>query len=172
MSTTAYIGFGSNLGDRQLQFDRAIQVLGSRPGTIVVGTSRLYQTKPVALVDNGPKFLNAVIAVETDLSARDLAQHMRAVEMTLGKSPSHRSDMSRSIDLDLLLYGNETVSIDGLEIPHPRMHLRGFVLVPLAELAPAARVPTFHCTVAELVESLSEEELAGVNLWTPPCGKV
>ena len=71
--------------------------------------------------------------------------------MALGKSPSHRSDKSRSIDLDLLLYGTERVSTEGLEVPHPRMHLRGFVLVPLAELAPTAVVPTFHCTVADLV---------------------
>ncbi len=166
MSPKAYIGFGSNLGDRQLQFQSAIQALGALPGTVVTGASRLYETDPVSLVDNGPKFLNAVIALETELSASDLAQHMRAVEMALGKSPSHRSDLSRPIDLDLLLYGNERIGIDGLEIPHPRMHLRGFVLVPLAELAPAAVVPTFQRTVADLVGSLSEEEVAGVKLWS------
>ncbi len=163
MSPTAYIGFGSNLGDRQLQFLAAVQALGRLPGTTVTGTSRLYETDPVSLSDNGPKFLNAVIGLETDLSPHDLARHMRVIELDLGKSPSHRSHMSRPIDLDLLLYGEEVSSDDTLTIPHPRMHLRGFVLVPLAELAAEARVPTFGCTVEVLVRGLSKEELAGVR---------
>ena len=165
MSAAVYIGFGSNLGDRQHQFEAALQALGQVPGTAITGTSRLYETDPVFLSDNGPKFLNAVIALETDLSPQDLARQMQAIELELGKSPSHRSDMSRAIDLDLLLYGEEVFSDDGLTIPHPRMHKRGFVLVPLAELAAEVAVPTLGCTVGDLLRGLSEEELAGVRLY-------
>jgi 2-amino-4-hydroxy-6-hydroxymethyldihydropteridine diphosphokinase len=164
MSRSVYIGFGSNLGDRKLIFHETLRALRNLPKTLVTGKSRLYETDPVGLSDQGPKFLNAVIALETDLSPRELIDRMRSIEAALGKSASHRSDQSRPIDLDLLLYGEEHFLDDTVEIPHPRMHNRAFVLLPLAELAPKVFVPTFRCTVEDLVRKLSDREIAGVQI--------
>jgi 2-amino-4-hydroxy-6-hydroxymethyldihydropteridine diphosphokinase len=166
MSPSAYIGFGSNLCDREAKFKDALQALGDFPATTVKGHSRLYETEPIGLSDNGFKFLNAAIALETGLSPIELIKMMRDVEVKLGKSLSHKSDMSRVIDLDLLLYGDQHISRDGLEVPHPRMHHRAFVLMPLAEIAPHALHPVLGCTVGRLLETLSAENLAGCTPWT------
>jgi 2-amino-4-hydroxy-6-hydroxymethyldihydropteridine diphosphokinase len=163
MSASAYIGFGSNLGDRKAKFHEALRALEDLPGTDVKARSRLYETDPVGLSDHGPKFLNAVILVETDLSPWELIGSMRSIELALGKSVCHRSDKSRVIDLDLLLYGDAHFQEDGLEIPHPRMNDRAFVLAPLAELAPNIFIPALGRTVEDLFRLLPERELAGVR---------
>ena len=108
MSPSAYIGFGSNLGDRESKFKEALRALGSLPVTIVKAHSRLYETEPMGLSDHGFKFLNAAVALETDLSPVELMKMIRDIELDLGKSPSHRSDMSRVIDLDLLFVRGRT----------------------------------------------------------------
>jgi 2-amino-4-hydroxy-6-hydroxymethyldihydropteridine diphosphokinase len=160
---TAYIGFGSNLGDRELKFKEVLREFGRLVGISVIRSSRLYETDPVGLSDEGSQFVNAVLAVRTDLSPRELMARLREIERRLGKSPAHRSDLSRSIDLDLLLFGNLSLKGTDLEIPHPRMHTRGFVLVPIAEIAPDVVHPTLDCTVSELLERISPKELQGVR---------
>ena len=160
---TAYIGFGSNVGDRELKFKEVLRELGRLVGISVIKSSRLYETDPVGLSDEGSQFVNAVLAVRTDHSSRELMARLREIELKLGKSPDHRSDLSRSIDLDLLLFGNLSLKESDLEIPHPRMHTRGFVLVPIAEIAPDAVHPTLDCTVSELLGRISPKELQGVR---------
>lgn len=161
--STVYIGFGSNLGDRESKFKEALQELDRSGEISVTRSSRLYETEPVALSDQGPSFINAVIEAETDLPPRELMARLRDMELKLGKSPTHQSDLSRTIDLDLLLFGDLKIKETDLEIPHPRMHSRGFVLVPLAELAAHAIHPVLGCTVDELLSKIPAEEIQGVR---------
>ncbi len=163
MTVAAYIGFGANLGDRAGTFRTASQALAAAPGIVVKELSRLYETEPVGLTDDGSAFLNAVIAVETELSPRDLMSAMHKIELDLGKDPAHRSDRSRYIDLDLLLYGEQAIQEDGMLVPHPRMHARAFVLLPLAEVAPDAAVPFLGGSVRDLLHNLTEKDLKGVR---------
>ena len=132
--TVAYVGLGSNLGDREATIRAAIAAL---PGLVAVSTLR--ETDPVGVVDQ-PRFLNGAARVETDLSARQLLDALLAIERELGRERRERWG-PRTIDLDLLLYGDTAVAEDGLTVPHPRLHERRFVLEPLAELDPALVVP-------------------------------
>lgn len=163
MGATAYIGFGANLGDRAAKFDEALLALGLLPFTKLTAHSRLYQSEPEGLSDGGPQFLNAAIAIETALSPEDLMSEIRDIELRLGKSLSHRSDMSRVLDLDLLMYGDKRVKEGSLEVPHPRMHRRAFVLAPLAEIAPQAIHPVLGHTVRELMNLLPAGEIEKVE---------
>jgi 2-amino-4-hydroxy-6-hydroxymethyldihydropteridine diphosphokinase len=132
--TTAYVGLGANLGDREATIRAAVAAL---PG--VVAVSSLLETDPVGVVDQ-PGFLNGVAALETGLSARELLDTLLAVERALGRERRERWG-PRTIDLDLLLYGGEAIDEPGLTVPHPRLHERRFALEPLAELAPEALIP-------------------------------
>jgi 2-amino-4-hydroxy-6-hydroxymethyldihydropteridine diphosphokinase len=132
--TLAYVGVGSNLGDREATIRAAIDSL---PG--VVAVSELRETDPVGVTEQ-PPFLNGAVAVETDLSARELLDALLTIERVLGRERRERWG-PRTIDLDLLLYGGETVEEPGLSVPHPRLHERRFALEPLAELDPELVVP-------------------------------
>jgi 2-amino-4-hydroxy-6-hydroxymethyldihydropteridine diphosphokinase len=132
--TLAYVGVGSNLGDREATIRAAIDSL---PG--VVAVSELRETDPVGVTEQ-PPFLNGAVAVETDLSARELLDALLTIERGLGRERRERWG-PRTIDLDLLLYGGETVEEPGLSVPHPRLHERRFALEPLAELDPELVVP-------------------------------
>ena len=157
MTVTAYIGFGANLGNPVLKFDEAVHELGSVDGVILLGKSSLYETKPVGLVDDGPNFVNAVIVVETDLTAEAMINEMRGIERKLGKSSNHRSDLSRVIDLDLLFYGSEIINSDDLVVPHPRLLQRFFVLGPMAEVAADFVHPIEKKSMKELLEMIGPE---------------
>jgi 2-amino-4-hydroxy-6-hydroxymethyldihydropteridine diphosphokinase len=127
----AFVGLGSNLGDRLDLLRRAVALLGQAEGVAVVRSSRVYETDPVGPPQ--PRYLNAVVEVSTTLSARDLLDACLAVERRLGRVRSERWG-PRTIDLDLLTLADERIDLPGLVVPHPRMHERAFVLAPLLEL--------------------------------------
>jgi 2-amino-4-hydroxy-6-hydroxymethyldihydropteridine diphosphokinase len=137
----AYVALGANLGDREQTLRAAVDALAAEPGIEVVAVSSLRDTEPVG-VSGQPRFLNGAVALETELGARELLDRLLAVERRFGRVregvPEHGP---RTLDLDLLLYGDERIDEPGLRVPHPRLHERRFVLEPLAELAPGLEVP-------------------------------
>jgi 2-amino-4-hydroxy-6-hydroxymethyldihydropteridine diphosphokinase len=138
--TRAYVGLGSNLGDRESYVRAALGALAVEPGIEIVAVSAFRDTDPVGIVDQ-PRFLNAAAALETALPPRTLLDRLLAIERRLGRTRTGPRFGPRTIDLDLLLYGDERVDERGLEVPHPRLHERRFVLEPLAELDPVLVVP-------------------------------
>jgi 2-amino-4-hydroxy-6-hydroxymethyldihydropteridine diphosphokinase len=138
--TLAYVGLGANLGDREAMLRSALDHLASEPGVRVVAVSPFRDTAPVGIVDQ-PRFLNAAAAVETELAARDLLDRLLAIERRLGRTRNGPRFGPRTIDLDLLLYGEEQIDEPGLEVPHPRLHERLFALEPLVDLDPGLVVP-------------------------------
>lgn len=138
--TRAYVGLGSNLGDRESYVRAALGALAVEPGIEVVGASSFRDTEPVGIVDQ-PRFLNAAAALETALPPRALLERLLAIERRLGRTRSAERFGPRTIDLDLLVYGDQRVDEPGLEVPHPRLHERRFALEPLAELDPGLVVP-------------------------------
>ena len=132
--TRAYVGLGANLGDRETMIRKAASLLGARR------LSTIRETEPWGFEDQ-PKFLNAVAELETDLTARDLLDRLLVVEQSLGRTREGPRWGPRTIDLDLLLYGDERLDEPDLTVPHPHLHERLFVLEPLAELDPALEVP-------------------------------
>jgi 2-amino-4-hydroxy-6-hydroxymethyldihydropteridine diphosphokinase len=136
----AYIGLGSNLGDRRATLERAVELLDA-PDLTVVAVSELRETDPVDYLDQ-PRFLNGAAAVETELPAPELLKRLLAVERELGRERDAAVRFGpRTVDLDLLLYGSETIDAPGLTVPHPRLAERGFVLEPLVELDPELTLP-------------------------------
>lgn len=150
--TRAYVGLGSNLGDREEHLKRSLALLGSEPGIEVVAVSRMRETDPVGVLDQ-PRFVNAAAALETELGPLPLLERLLAIERALGRMREGPRFGPRTIDLDLLLYGGETVDAPGLTVPHPRLGERRFVLEPLAELDPGLVVPG-HGTVSALLAGL------------------
>jgi 2-amino-4-hydroxy-6-hydroxymethyldihydropteridine diphosphokinase len=137
----AYVGLGSNLGDREALIRGALAALAEDPGVEVVAASTLRETEPVGYLDQ-PRFLNGVAVLETSLGPRELLGLLLAVEAALGRDRAAvPAQGPRTVDLDLLLYGDLRIRQENLEIPHPRLHERAFVLEPLAEVAPGLEVP-------------------------------
>lgn len=149
--TRAYVGLGANLGNREETLQRAVSLLTAAEGVEVLAVSELSETDPVGVVDQ-PRFLNGAVAVETTLSARGLLDALLAIEQSLGRERVERWG-PRTIDLDLLLYGDEIVDEPGLRVPHPRLHERRFALEPLAELDPELVIPG-RGRVSELLAAL------------------
>ena len=136
----AYIGLGANLGDREATLRRAVELLESEPGIRVVAVSTLRETEPVGFAAQ-PRFLNGACAIETDLGPRALLGKLLAVERALGRERTGPRFGPRTVDLDLLLYGDEVVDEPGLTVPHPRLAERRFALEPLDELDPLLALP-------------------------------
>src|SRR5918994_2232090 len=140
MMARAYVGLGSNLGDREGALRAAVAALGATEGIQVVAVSTFRETEPVDYLDQ-PRFLNAAAAVDTTLAPRELLDVLLAVERSLGRTREGPRFGPRTIDLDLLLYGGESFDEPGLTVPHPRLHERVFALEPLAELDPGLLIP-------------------------------
>ena len=138
--TRAFVALGANLGDRERTIRAAVDALGGEDGIEVVALSTLRDTEPVG-VGEQPRYLNGAAAVETSLSARELLGRLLAVEQRFGRVRVAGEHAPRTLDLDLLLYGDEEIDEPGLTVPHTRLHERRFVLEPLAELAPGLVVP-------------------------------
>ncbi|HWJ01923.1 MAG TPA: 2-amino-4-hydroxy-6-hydroxymethyldihydropteridine diphosphokinase [Burkholderiales bacterium] len=137
--TAAFIGLGANLGEPQRQVQEAFRELDAIPHTRVVRTSSLYRSAPLGYAEQ-PSFVNAVAQVETGLPAERLLAELHAIETRHGRSRSF-ANAPRTLDLDLLLFGNAILDVPGLKVPHPRMHERAFVLLPLVEIAENVAIP-------------------------------
>lgn len=151
----AWVALGANLGDAGRALVDALAALAALPGTRVVAVSSLYRSAPVDAA--GPEFLNAVAALDTMLAPADLLAAMHAIEHAAGRERPYRN-APRLLDLDLLLHGDTLSDSPALALPHPRMHLRAFVLAPLAELAPALSVPG-HGRVDMLLERITGQPI-------------
>ena len=138
--TRAYVGLGANLGPREVTLPRAVDLLAGEPGIEVLAVSQLRATEPVGVTDQ-PEFLNGAVALETTLSPRDLLDALFRVEQALGRIRDGERWGPRTIDLDLLVYGDEIVDEPGLCVPHPRLHERRFALEPLLDLEPELVIP-------------------------------
>ena len=137
---TAYVALGANLGDAAAALREALARIGQIPGVRLAGASGLYRTEPIE--SSGPDYLNAVVRVQTSRSARELLHALQAIENRLGRvRPAGVVNAPRTMDLDLLLYDDLVCSDEELVVPHPRMHLRAFVLVPLLQIAPDIEIP-------------------------------
>ncbi|TXF11457.1 2-amino-4-hydroxy-6-hydroxymethyldihydropteridine diphosphokinase [Pelomicrobium methylotrophicum] len=159
--TRAFIALGSNLQRPERQVLAAIRELDQMPGVTVVKRSSLYRTQPVGYVDQ-PEFINAVVEVETSLRPRELLAALLSLERLHGRQRTF-PNAPRTLDLDLLMYEGVVIEEPGLTLPHPRMHERAFVLVPLAEIAPEVEIPG-HGRVRELATSMPGQ---GITRLTP-----
>jgi 2-amino-4-hydroxy-6-hydroxymethyldihydropteridine diphosphokinase len=158
--TEAFIGLGSNLGDRLANLGLAVARLAREPGFLLRRVSLAYETEPIGPPQ--PRYLNAVAQAGTLLSPRATLQKLQAIEEAMGRVRRERWG-SREIDLDLLLFGDREVSETGLVVPHPLLAKRAFALIPLAEVAPLVLFPGVRQTARELVASLPEEERVQVR---------
>lgn len=157
MARRAFLGLGSNMGDREGNLRAAVAGLRAAESVNFLRQSRVYRTEAMYVTDQ-PEFLNMVVEVEVtdDVSARDLLELVKGIEHDIGRRRRERWG-PREIDIDILLFGDERIADDDFEVPHPRMWERAFVMAPLAELAPELRAPSGE-TAAELAERLRREQ--------------
>jgi len=163
MAHSVYLALGTNLGDRLQNLRAAVDALA--PQVQVQAQSPVYETAPWGYSDQ-PSFLNMVIHCETDLSPQELLAHLKELEQALGRVPTFRNG-PRLIDLDILFYGELTLDTPSLALPHPRLHERAFVLVPLNDLAPGLVHPLLRRSVGQLLETVDRR---GVSLFRASLG--
>ena len=151
-----YVGIGSNLGDREANCLEAVDRIGRMPGCRIRKLSSLYRTEPVG-VEGHEWYLNGVMELSCDISARDLLKGLLEIESDMGRVRKGTWD-PRPIDLDIILFGQEVIQEKGLTVPHPLMHVRRFVLVPMAEIDPDLVHPVLGLTMRELLDEVPEED--------------
>ena len=162
MTKTAYIGVGSNLGDKTDNCLEAVVRIDEISGCRVTAQSDFYRTQPVG-VKGQDWYVNGVIVLSAEISAQDLLKGLLAIEVDMGRERKGKWD-SRIIDLDILLFGEEVISEKGLQVPHPLMHSRRFVLVPMVSLAPDLVHPVLGKSMAELLVDSPEKEQSVVPM--------
>lgn len=160
----AFVAFGANLGDPAEAFALALAQLAALPGTRVLAQSALYRSAPIGVAGQ-PDYVNAVIALDTELDARALLDALLAIEHQGGRTREFHM-APRTMDLDLLLHGDQVIDAPGLQVPHPRMHLRAFTLLPLAEIAPDTMIPGIG-VVADLLPTVAEQAIDRMNPAAP-----
>lgn len=157
MMHSAFVALGANLGNPEAALEAALRAIDALPATQLVRTSSFYRTEPIE--SSGPDYVNAVCEVETGLSPEELLTALLAIESNAGRvRPVGVVNAPRTLDLDLLLYEAQTRSTEFLKLPHPRMHERAFVLVPLAEIAPDLTIPG-KGSVVSLLRLVSEQRI-------------
>jgi 2-amino-4-hydroxy-6-hydroxymethyldihydropteridine diphosphokinase len=156
MKHIAYVGMGSNVGKKLVQCREAVSEILKIDRHKLLAQSSYYRTEPVGHADQD-WFVNGVIKIETDLTAHGLLRSLKAIESHLGRRETFRWG-PRAIDLDLLFYDREQIHSDDLQIPHPLLHKRQFVLIPLAEIAPHLLHPVLKKTIQELLNGLKEDQ--------------
>jgi len=152
---TAYLGLGSNLGDREANINKALVELVRSGRTRLTRVSSVYETEPVGFKEQ-PVFLNVAAEIETELDVWDLLAAVKEAERRTGREKTFKWG-PRTIDIDILLYGDECLAEDNLEIPHPEMHRRAFVLTPLAEIAPLAKHPAQVLTIRQMSAEIGSQ---------------
>lgn len=162
MKATAYLSLGSNLEERLQFLKEAILLLNKNDQIEVKDVSSIYETDPVGYTDQG-NFLNVVIKVETSYTAYQLLKECMCIEQKLGRKRDIRWG-PRTIDLDILLYNQENIQSEDLLIPHPRMHERAFVIIPLLEIEPNILLPTMDSPLHDILEGIPDKK-EGVRLW-------
>lgn len=159
----AYVGVGSNLGDRWAHLATAATVLRRSPRIAVLRASRVFDTAPIGPPQ--PRYLNAALELETELPPKALHGVLQMAENAAGRRRSTRRWSARTLDLDLLLYGNEVILDRRLRVPHPELTVRRFVLAPLAELCPELIVPGTGRSVADLLARAPHDDVVAVGLY-------
>jgi 2-amino-4-hydroxy-6-hydroxymethyldihydropteridine diphosphokinase len=155
MPNRAFIGIGTNLGDKAANYREAIARIASLPETRIVRHSSIYETEPVGDIEG--VFLNGVVEIESEMAAEALMRRLLSIERAMGRERAggpRRKYRPRVIDLDLLFFNKEITNSAALTLPHPRLHERRFVLAPMAELAPALIHPKLNLTISELLAGL------------------
>ncbi|CAM4247148.1 2-amino-4-hydroxy-6-hydroxymethyldihydropteridine diphosphokinase [Lederbergia lenta] len=161
MINTAYLSLGSNMGDREKCLKLAIKDLHQHPDIQIEALSSIYETEPIGYVDQA-NFLNMVVKITTSLSAIELLNSCLKVEQELGRIREFRWG-PRIIDLDILMYNKENIEMEALQVPHPRMVERAFVLIPLLEIDRNLELPNSFIPLTEVLDEISDKE--GVRLW-------
>ncbi|WP_026569012.1 MULTISPECIES: 2-amino-4-hydroxy-6-hydroxymethyldihydropteridine diphosphokinase [Sediminibacillus] len=160
---TAYVGLGSNIQPRETFLTESVQALEDHQQIIVKKKSDIYETLPVGYTKQD-NFLNMVVELKTDLSAWELLEYCQSIEKEKGRKREVRWG-PRTIDLDILLYNQENIKTEQLFVPHPRMHERAFVLIPLQDVNPDAIIPTQNKSVSAILDELPTTEKKGVARW-------